>query len=694
MVDMKKIFGARTSKKIALLLSASTLILPLAACNSNNKKVQEDTPIEMKLCDTSDIKLDRFIDEYVSAYETGDITNGTEMYDYYANLYQTMSEENDKSSTGTTDISDSEIVTYNFDGEAMHYELEDNGLYYINGEIVKKISYNNVFVKTIDGSVQINSLDDSYSIVNTDGATETITTLQYNADGSYSVAEDEDSKYQLYEFNSDGILESLYQVDKENNLKSKTIYSDGNINLYNEYLYNEYEFCKNGKLGALIKEKHEDGSYIIHDRGDINPERYNLHTNTGYVCDTIEYFYDQNDKLQYIETQGKVSNGVCSHKFYPNGDYAEYKVYYDENGIKEEEKIVNKYQQGIMNEIIKRKNETTGDFDTIVRILDRNAKSPYIDEGTYIPIYEAINNQIITQQKDGVTYTYGRDGSFYEAYKVVEDGVIRYNEAGNKVSYEKNDGTKTYYNEDEKVKYVENDNFTVYYNDEESVSKIKSRSDDEIEVEVNNTIYKISQKDEYITFYDNGDEERIEKDGKIFEYDTEHNVTRVLENRDEQGLYGISTSYYDYENNLVSYKLENHIGIRYFENQDIEFIQNMNENEFISVNDIYGNVYELNYEDEIKFRDNGNLEYLVQSGQRTVFYDKDDQTHYYVINKDNDCIEYYCNGKWMCESNKVLPTIGEGSAVDGITRRGIQMEDGTKLYYDEFENDIDEELER
>lgn len=685
MVDMKKIFGARTSKKIALLLSASTLILPLAACNINNKKVQEDPPIEMKLCDTSDIKLDRFIDEYVSAYETGDITNGTEMYDYYANLYQTMSATNETSLTKTTDISDAEIVTYNFNGEAMNYEFEDDGSYYINGEIVKRIDYNNVFVKTIDGSIQIDSLDDSYSIVNTNDATETITTLQYNADGSYSVAEDEDSKYQLYEFNSDGILESSYQIDKENESDSKTIYNGGNINLYNEY-----EVYQNGELGDLIKEKHDDGSYIIHDRGGIDPERYDLHTNTGYVCDTITYYYNKNDELQYIETQGKTSTESHNNKFYPNGDYAEYNIFYEEDkSVKREEKIVNKYQQGVKNEIIKMKNEITGEFDTITRILDKNAKSPYVDEGTYIPIYEAINNRIIIQQKEGVTYNYDREGNFYEAYKVVEDGVIKYNEIGKKVGYIKDDGTKTYYNEDEKVKYVENNNFTVYYNDEESVSKIKSRSDDEIEVEVNNTIYKISQKDEYITFYDNGDEERIEKDGKIFEYDTNHNVTKVLENRDEQGQYEKSTSYYDYENNLVSYKMENNIGIRYFENQDIELVQNKNENECISVNDVYGDVYELNYGDEIKFRDNGNLEYLIQSGKRTVFYDKDDQTHYYVINKDNDCIEYYCNGKLMCEANKVLSMIGTGNAVDGITRRGIQMEDGTKLFYDEFENDID-----
>lgn len=47
----------------------------------------------------------------------------------------------------------------------------------------------------------------------------------------------------------------------------------------------------------------------------------------------------------------------------------------------------------------------------------------------------------------------------------------------------------------------------------------------------------------------------------------------------------------------------------------------------------------------------------------------------------------------MCKSNRGLATIGIGNVEDGITRRGIQMEDGTKLFYDEFESDIDE-LER
>ncbi len=693
MVNMKKIFGPSTSKKIALLLSASSLILPLTACNSKNKEVHKKPKIEMKLCDTSDIKLDRFVDDYVRAYEMGNITNGTEMYNYYTDLYQTMSMDSEKSLDETTDISDvqdTEMVTYNFNGEAMNYEFEEDGSYYIDGEVVKSIGYNNVSVKTVDGSIQIDSRDNSYFIVNTDDMTKTITTLQYNEDGSYSVSEEVNGKHHLYEFNSDGILESLYQANKGDNQNFKTIYDDGNINLYN--VYNVWH---DGKLGNLIKEKHEDGSYIIHDRGRIDPDRYDLHTNTGYVCDTITYYYNKNDELQYIETQGKTSNGSHHDKFFPDGDYVEYNIYHDEDGsVKREEKRVHKYEQGIINEIIKTKNETTGELDTIVRILDKNAKSPYVDEGTYIPTYETFNNQIIVQQKDGITYNYGKDGIFHEAYKVIEDGVIKYNEIGNKVSYIQDDGTKTYYNEDGKITSVEKNNYTAYYNNEESISKVISRSDDEIEVEVNNVKYKISQKNEYITFYDNGKEERIEKDGKIFEYDTNHNVTKVSENRDEHGIYGRITSYYDYENNLISYRLENNIGVGYFENQDIEFIQNNNENECVGINDIYGNVYELKYEDQIRFRPNGNIEYLIQNGKKAVFYDIDDQTHYYVINKDNHCIEYYCNGKLMCESNKVLPTIRTRNPIDGITRSGIQLDDGTKLYYDKFESDVEEELER
>ncbi len=685
---MRKIFKAITSKKIALLLSASSLILTLSACNTSRGREEnhEEPQIEMNLCDTSDICLDRVIQEYVIAYNCGQVTNGTEMYDYYSSLYTKMSEENDEPLSETdVSLTNPEIVTYNFDGEKLNFETLENGTYYIDEEIVKKIGYNNVFVKTIDGSIEIDSLEDSFSIINTNDTKEIVTTLQYNVDGSYSVSEEENSKYKMYEFNSDGILESLYENDKESYLYSKTIYDDGNINVYNVY-----DVRNDGELGKLIKEMHKDGSYIIYDSGMIDVNRYDYHTNTGYVCDSIKYFYKNNDELIRIETQGETSNGTHNHTFYPNGDYAEYNVFHFEDGsIQSEEKITHDYKNGIINKIIKRKNEENEEFDTIVSILSKNARSPYVEAGTYIPIYESINNIITVQEKDGVIYEYDGDGNFDEAYQVVEDGVIRFDELGNKISYSKDDGTNISYNENGKIKYIENSDYTTYYNDNELISRIENKSDHSIEIEVNEKNYNISSK-EYIMFYDNGEEERIEKDGKIFEYDINHNVTSVLENRIDYNTYEKSTSYYDYENNLVSYVNENNIGIGYFENQNIEIIRNYNETECIKVNDLYGNIYELNYQDEIKFRDNGNLESLVKNGIKTVFYDKEDQSHYYVINKEKGCLEYYTNGIFMCEVDSSLGTFGTGTVEDGITRRGIQLKDGTKLYYDEFENDIDE----
>ncbi|MBP3597758.1 MAG: hypothetical protein J6J60_10275 [Clostridia bacterium] len=79
MKKRRNIFKPISPKKVAALLSVSLVMLPLTACREKNV---EKPRIEIEFCDTSDIKLDTYLNNYVEDYESGKIHNGTEIYNY------------------------------------------------------------------------------------------------------------------------------------------------------------------------------------------------------------------------------------------------------------------------------------------------------------------------------------------------------------------------------------------------------------------------------------------------------------------------------------------------------------------------------------------------------------------------------------------------------------------------------------
>ena len=121
---MKKrnIFKPISPKKIAALLSASLVMLPLTACKEKNV---EKPRIEIEFCDTSDIKLDTYLEDY----EKGKIRNGTEMYNYYEELFEILSQEEIVSTEENQNIElenqnielENSNVTYNFNKELITF---------------------------------------------------------------------------------------------------------------------------------------------------------------------------------------------------------------------------------------------------------------------------------------------------------------------------------------------------------------------------------------------------------------------------------------------------------------------------------------------------------------------------------------------------------------------------------------------
>lgn len=265
----KIIFGASTSQRLALLLSTGILVLPLAACRSNSETVEK--PItEVVLCDTSDIRLSEYIEKYIADFESGDISDGTEMYNYYKDLYELLKQE---PISETDEISQN--TTYNFNKALMNYDTYEkkSGNYYANGEIIKSSGFFSVNVKTLHGNIKIQDGDEYYTITNTETDNSIETTIKYNSDGSWEISEDRSGENQTYEFNDEGVLVSS-EIDN-NEGKTKKIYTDGNINVYNNY------YCGLNERLSLKEERKRDGSYIIYDSGNIDETRYNLYSDSN-----------------------------------------------------------------------------------------------------------------------------------------------------------------------------------------------------------------------------------------------------------------------------------------------------------------------------------------------------------------------------------------------------------------------------
>lgn len=672
----KNIFK-RIFRRIAAIFSAGAVTLTLAACDEDKAPTIEETE-SFTLVDTSDINLTSMLDKYTEDYDKGTIVDGTEMFKHYEELYGDLRKDQTLPTpeVGFWEIApDPEVITYNFDMGQVKYDTVENGIYYIDGEVIKEVTDNSVKIKTLDGSIEVEDLDDSYCIINVNDSNSTTTTVQYNFDGSYTISENENSQNQRFEFSKDGMLASseIAQKDEEGRETSeiKKAYKNGNINYYSAY----------DDKGRLIEERQEDGSYIIIEYDNtIDEEIYNFYSDSNRqnnylptyyerLHDKISYYYDENDKLTKIETHIKASENSYT-IFSPNGDYYEYVKSTDENGkIIYEGKIENIYNKYRTREE-KRRNKD-GEFDVYVSKFDYSLlpSDPYISNGD--TVFSSRNGTILVQEKDGIIYQYGQDGMFFQAYNVVEDGKNYYREDGSKLSFEGKNGKKIDYNKEGKICTITDDTMTTGYYDYEqnSISYISNKSDDEITVEVNGKTYKLSKSESvafyesggiqshdnynenaYILYYETGEEWQVRKDGIYTVYDKEHNITAIEKDK-------VTTGYYDYANNLIEYKNENGITTYFYRNNQIELIRNGNYRDgiIISVNDIFGNIYEIGEGDEIRFNENGTVKSFKEaevseykefgenypnfrdiSSATTTYYGYDENNNMYITSKKEE----------------------------------------------------------
>lgn len=792
MKKRRNIFKPISSKKVATLLSASLLMLPLTACREQNV---EKPHIEIEFCDTSDIRLDTYLNNYLVNYEKGYVNNGIEMYNHYEELYEILSQ---KEIVLPEESQYCELknknVTYNFNKELMNYDKKDTCYYYANDEKIKTIFSDTVELKTIDGTIKIDKDESSYIITNKDEPDSIKTVVQYNQDGSYKVIEETNSKSETLEFNKDGFLE-LSLSHEFRDPKIKKVYKKGDINIYDEYRGED-----------LIKKVNLDGTYFISEYNNgIDKSRYDFYPDSRVSYDKITYFYDQNNYLQKIEAYEESlynTNHYSEDKiiFLPNGDYYEYIKTYDENNkLYKDEKIENKYNKHRTN-VISKKNED-GNFDQIITRYDYNAISP--DKMLGIKgdwIFKSVNGKVVITQKDGIIYNYNeKNEEFVKAYNVEKDGVTYYNEDAKKIEFKSFDGIIMKFDENEKIDYIDNGikRISYYDYDKNLISSISNCSENEITVEGNDKNFKLSSTGN-VSFYENGNpkhycydektmhfyyENGVEwqfiENGTTTYYDENHNINVIIKD-------GVRTEYYDYDNNIIEsfeengirytyyeytniderkirkienfgkeevytydgYDLKKGSSISYYENGQVDYY-NYDENNsvkfqengkhnyeikdgkkycydsndkiigvwddsvftgfhdfekqqiseirnakkdgtIISINDVYGNVYDLKEDESINFYENGNLHYVKYNDGCKKCYRKENQNYYYIKNeKNNTCTFYYKDQVLhvMELSEKFITTDKDG------TNR-IELADGTIIDSDEvieqIENDIKE----
>ena len=769
----KRISRPSTSQKLALLLSTGVLVLPLAACKSN---VETDKkPItEVSLCDTSDIRLSKYIEEYITAFESGDISDSTEMYAYYKELYELLKQEPISETDGI-----SENTTYNFNKELMNYDTfeEESGSYYANGELIKDINFSSVNVKTLYGNIEIQNNDEYYTIINkaSDNSIETI--IKYNLDGSWEISENKNGENEIYKFNNEGLL-TTSEIEDE----TKKVYVDGNINVYNNY---KFTFNENTRL---IEERKPDGSYIIYDSGRIDETRFNRYSDYSKYFDKIIYYYGKNDKINQIKAYNTWEyndnrRGEGEVIIFPNGDYYEYNKYFDEDdNIYRNEKIERKYDKS-RTEI----NETVDENGEKIVTICTWEDDVHTSSGAIDITYYSINNKVLKERKNGIIYEYSsEDGLFFRAYKVQDDGEMYYRKDGTKLRFEGKDGTRIGYYENENIEYIENDKtFTRYHKDYPKViSYMSNKTDEDITVEINGKKYKLSETG-YVKCFENGDiqeyyydenngyqkyesgncvykekgitttkdsnenilnisnnttrtefydynqnfissiqnksEEEITveangkefvlgenglvsffedgstkrykyDDNKIIEYTT-YGTHKIFEdgkwtsyNKDNEivwignnvngygGLNGFYTEYYDYENNLIKIKKENGITTTYSYNQDITSLENNNKDGItVTINDIYGNTYDLKDGDFVSFYTTGNIAYIKQEDIFKKYYRNDNEDYYYIKNESDNTYTFYHNDEVLYTTNN--PDSFEIKYKDGAQR--VVLEDGT-----------------
>ena len=663
----KKILGSKTSKKLALLLSAGTLVLPLTACKNQNIQQNIEEKPTMQLTDTSYISASGILEEYIENYELGDTSYIVEKLSEYTDLYE-------KLTTDEKSENQESVITYNFDGTSIPYDSFENGYYYIEDEYVKFVNDDMVRLKTVNGSIQIENSDGVCCIKNMDNVNLVKTIIRYDKDKSCTVEDEVQGKTTTkLEFDNNGRLISQINVDIDGNSK-KYIYENGNINVYELYNMND----------RLLEKGDIDGSYVIYHNGSLDKKIYDFNIGRAGI-DSIEYHYNKNNELQYIDIYDTSEKNDGSYdefkaKLLPNGDAYKYLKHFSKDGVElSNNKIEEKYQK-YKKEVRVTRNED-GSEDTYSSIYDYTAVSPMQFAGEAVTgniVYECRNGKVTISEKDGIITQYSEsDGTFYNAYKVDNDKITYYSENGCVLKTIDKNKVETEYDEQGKIQTIDNGTTkTSYYNYEENkIMSVNNLKEESITVDIYGNKYNLN-KGGYVSFYKNGTinmyktddnhstwylengEEYVQIGDETTLYDVNHNIKSIARN-------GITTYYYDYDSNSISSIKVDGIERSYYENGNLKRIGNV-ENE--EIQEVQG--YELKKGSYISYYESGALKEY-----------HNDKTNYY---------EYYESGniKKIAENNTATLYDEDGKITQIYS--DIDEENGGKCtsYYDYEANKI------
>ena len=667
-MEIKRILGARTSKRLATLLSLGAIALPLVGCTpAESKEVHEDEhkKLDISFCDTSNISAQNYYEGYVKSYADGDTTYIIDQMEDIRKAYEKMT-----AIPGTFETEPGGI-TFNFDGTVMPYELKEGVTFYANGERIKEIFMSTVWLKTADGYFKINKDDNSYIIKNCNEKQKIETEITYGEDKSCSIVEHNGGKVATYEFDDNGLL--LYSKIIGDGFEEKT-YVDGNPDM-----------CSVEKNEKYTKELKKDGSFVI-----ITTNRGMLSERLGYnllgLSDDfgeIKFYYDRNEKLRHVDARredyynGKFIKMIA----YPNG-----KVFYNKEGHDKDGNVIS--VEKIEQEYDVKKNSIK--FETaLTKKVDEDGKMHTL---VYKDDYTLINPENITRNenwqcdrsymsRDGVVEIYSKDGFIYTLKQVYNGSEKSEYFEGHKVE----GNTVKYADCNGKITRALSDIQDIGYWDYENNVKeyVKNLSENEIEVEFNGNNYLLEKDgsvscnsdNSIVTYRKNKDftlTKYLEKGwlekgwselhtpGETIRYDADDKIKSIS----RENYY---VSYYDYDKNIIQKISENGISKEFFEDGcSVKLIQNNSCEEPY----VYDG-YELKIGSRLKYNDNKSLiEY---------YYDG---TKYIKNNGNGDHEEIKENG-----------TLYEYSHFDDhrlikITQNVDDPDNSIETVYQDYENNI------
>lgn len=541
----------RGFKRIAMVLSAGAMIVPLVGCRAKT------------IFDEKDVR--QTIDEYSSNYDNGTLQNGTELYKYVDELYSKYEKRAKKSFVPVLEPDNTGFV-----GPAVHGPVD----------VVKIKTNKEPIIATRDDN-------NTYTIYLQNKDEGKISAYTYYSDGSYSLFVNDQKGILKAKFDKNGLIQS-----KENNDKNAEHtyyeYQDGNLAAYSLYI-----------PGKGIQEKRNtDGSYTLYKYNG----RYEEYIPKEY--ERLEFNYDKDNSLKNIDAYRQdtyeseknyasaehYSAAECMphteniHAIYqPNGDSFTYIKFYDLKGnYLGDKKISEKYK-----DTIDSVQETTvdGKKTTIISRYDYNVADPEWSFHTLNKeksmgtiVYEKVNDTVTVNMKDGIIYKYTAEndtireyghhgfgigyrencpaGLFKGAYKVLDDGVMHYNQDGSKKYFENEYQEKLqYFDEIGKAEYTsirdknhkEGFVLTEYYGDENGVvSNIVNSSNDEVTVNANEQEIILGPGGK-VSFYENA---------QVKEYKNASDKSNTINVQD------------------VSYEVEAHGSISFYENGKIADIKN------------------------------------------------------------------------------------------------------------------------